>query len=1237
MTNLKTLNNTKKNIRYLIHLADIHIRRTNEKLEEYKQVFANLEKDLLDRDFNEDNSLIIICGDIFHDKELLSPISVELCKDFFNMLSTITNILLLPGNHDIVENNQTINSLKAVISKYFQSKNKIYYIDENCNYIYNNLIISNTNVFTNKVTEYIQTDKYSDKILIQTYHGIILGCQNESNSFLGDDKNFRVGDFRKYNKDGYILLGDIHKHQYLDKKCAYSGSLIQQNKGESTEKGYILWDLEKDKSKFIKIHNDYGYIKVTIDKDGKTNLNELENIPKYTKLNIISKSTNLEHIDNFCKIINKKSNIIEKNQYFDMTENNLNTTIEVNGKQNNLSLTNKDSLYNLLIDGIKKIDNNITKSIEQKIKCLIDDIKFVDISVKNIKLKILKFNNFMKYGENNMIDFEKFNDFYAIFAKNSTGKSTLYDCILYSVFGQSSRGSAYDLINKDSKTMETEITLTVNDKEYKIIRKISKNNDKAQTIKTELLNIFENNVNIAYDVRKSSKIIEEKICTYEEFVRNSIVAQHIDVNFMNLSPKDKIIYLSKISRLEVIKQITHNCNTILRSYKREYTQNLNKVSKYKEYDLVGKNNLAEIKYNIDNKLKAYCEKKQILIQDNKKINNDITNIDKNINIKENDISNLQIKIKEIKTGINNDYLMSDSTEYEHKREELIKEKEYIEFTLETLEYKKILLYCDIQIGEYEQVKKIFDNKQLKKIEEIHKRIKSKQKLLWNDTSFIYNNYNKKNINENIDTSKEIIKEYIIKKEKAQEQLNKLKIIINKKIIKINFDNENYTNNLLIKDKIENNIEQLNNELLIYTKSYRDLENHKYDPKCKYCIENSITKQKLLIEKMINQKNTDIKQNNIKLKDLIKLIEEQQQTKIKYDEYINNITYINDAKNEIDELNRNIELYMMKIEREENVIKNNEDILKKIKLYENNRIINNEIDNEYNKIDEIKNTVCEEYNKYLEMNKEYNKILEDIDCLNKKLIKINKDYDYNNKLIDECNKHEDDNKNMAIMNNNILKIYCKINEFIKIKNTLCDKLINNELELNKIDTIIIKCNIDKESYENLFIELEKQNKDNNEYEIISKFVCDDELITKILKNNIIPQIERLINNILLNCSSYQLSFQFYKDNIDIYKKENGSNSLTNIATCGGFERHTLNLLFRIVFSQITGLIKMNYIIIDEAFDSSDIANKEKIKSIIDYMKLKYKWGIIISHDCYVKDNFDKEINIQQKDDKPYINM
>lgn len=1234
MTNLKTLNNNGKNIRYIVHLADIHIRRTNERLEEYIQVFSNLEKDLNKRDLDNSNSLIVICGDVFHDKELLSPISVELCKNFINMLSNITNIIVIPGNHDIVENNQNINSLSAVISKYFQSKNKIYYIDDNSNYIYNNLILSNTNVFSNKVTEYIETDKYSDKIIIQLYHGIILGCQNESNSFLGDDKNFRLGDFRKYNKNGYILLGDIHKHQYLDNRCCYSGSLIQQNKGESTEKGYVLWDLRKDKSKFIKIDNDYGYLKVVIDKDGKTNC-DLQNIPKYTKLNIISQTTKLEHIDNFCKIINKKSKIIEKNQYFDMSDNSLNTTLEINGKKNNLTLTNKDNLYKLILDGIKHIDNNITKSINDKIKGLIDDIKFTDISIKNIKLKTLKFSNFMKYGENNIISFDKFDNFYAIFAKNSTGKSTLYDSILYSIFGISSRGSAYDMINKDSKSMETEIILNINEIEYKIIRKISKHNEKSQTIKTDLLNIFENNINIAYDVRKSCKIIEEKICSYEEFIRNSIIAQHIDVNFMNQSSKEKINYLSNISRLEVIKQITTNCNSMLRSCKRDYMQNKNKLIKFKEYDLIGKNNLIEIKTNIELSLKEYLDDKKNILNKIYDIELKLNEINKSLIIDEHNKTNLESELKKIKnlkydTDTNIIKFIEQHYILESKKEDIL-------FRLEDIDNKKFLVECDMKMGDYEVKNIIYQDMKNKKIDEINKTIKSKQKLLWNDNTFYYDEYDKLEILDKIKESNKLKDKYSNELKEIENTIINLNKIIKQKVNNIDFSVDKYNENIYEQNKIKNIIDNLNDNIDNMNESYLKLKLHKYDPKCKYCVENSITKQKILIENMIKKKNQEILNNKNKLDKINKDLIQMNVIKIKYDEYINKIADINDAKNDIEDLDKDIEVLKMKIDKEDNNIKINNDIIRKIKLYKNNKIINTEIDKLLKKIDYIKNEKCEEYAKYLEMKSQYNIFIETINDLNYKLVYINKEYDINKNIIDEYDKYKNNIHNVMMINRKIREIDNRLNNKIEKRNNLIRDINNNKRELENIENKLIKCNIDMEYFNSLFIELETQNKDINEYEIISKFVCDDELITKILKNNIIPHIETLINNILLNCSSYQLSFQFYKDNIEIYKRENNSNTITNISTCGGFERHVLNLLFRIVFSEITGLIKTDFIIVDECFDSSDMNNKEKIKNIIDYMKSKYKWGIIISHDYYVKDNFDKEIVIQNKDGRPYIDI
>ena len=46
MTNFQKISDTKKNIKYIVHLADIHIRRTTERTTEYMEVFKNLIDDL---------------------------------------------------------------------------------------------------------------------------------------------------------------------------------------------------------------------------------------------------------------------------------------------------------------------------------------------------------------------------------------------------------------------------------------------------------------------------------------------------------------------------------------------------------------------------------------------------------------------------------------------------------------------------------------------------------------------------------------------------------------------------------------------------------------------------------------------------------------------------------------------------------------------------------------------------------------------------------------------------------------------------------------------------------------------------------------------------------------------------------------------------------------------------------------------------------------------------------------
>ena len=81
------------------------------------------------------------------------------------------------------------------------------------------------------------------------YHGMVEGCF----AFNGEqyNKNMSLSLF-----DGFdaVLLGDIHKHQYLSKNIAYASSLIQQNFGEPIcGHGMIIWDLKKIVPNLLKL------------------------------------------------------------------------------------------------------------------------------------------------------------------------------------------------------------------------------------------------------------------------------------------------------------------------------------------------------------------------------------------------------------------------------------------------------------------------------------------------------------------------------------------------------------------------------------------------------------------------------------------------------------------------------------------------------------------------------------------------------------------------------------------------------------------------------------------------------------------------------------------------------------------------------------------------------------------------------------------------------------------------
>ena len=89
-------------IKKIAHLADIHIRKLH-RFREYRDVFDNLYKKL--KDLKPD--LIYIGGDVVHGKLDTSPEEIRMVAEFFLNLADISDLLVIPGNHDCNLNNKS--------------------------------------------------------------------------------------------------------------------------------------------------------------------------------------------------------------------------------------------------------------------------------------------------------------------------------------------------------------------------------------------------------------------------------------------------------------------------------------------------------------------------------------------------------------------------------------------------------------------------------------------------------------------------------------------------------------------------------------------------------------------------------------------------------------------------------------------------------------------------------------------------------------------------------------------------------------------------------------------------------------------------------------------------------------------------------------------------------------------------------------------------------------------------
>ena len=250
-------------IKKIVHIADLHI-RTYQMHDLYKIQFEKLILELKEKlvGYIQNEIRITIVGDIAHQKINISNEQLLLTSWFIQELTQIGVVVIIPGNHDFLENNtQRVDSITPIVellnSDYIEYyKDGGVYEDQNIKWIVYSLYQHNERPNFRK-----QDD---DKTYVGLFHGPIQGLSTD----LGYEFEDAYDTLNFVDLD-ILFCGDIHKRQQFKLKSGGKGimigSLIQQNFGETVKHhGYGIYDVQSDTYDFFDLTNDQPFLHFSI-------------------------------------------------------------------------------------------------------------------------------------------------------------------------------------------------------------------------------------------------------------------------------------------------------------------------------------------------------------------------------------------------------------------------------------------------------------------------------------------------------------------------------------------------------------------------------------------------------------------------------------------------------------------------------------------------------------------------------------------------------------------------------------------------------------------------------------------------------------------------------------------------------------------------------------------------------------------------------------------------------------
>jgi len=546
----------------IAHIADTHIRNYK-----YHREYRDIFDQIYDRLRKEKVDYIVHCGDLAHTKTQLSPEYFDLATSFLKNLADIAPTYVILGNHDgNLKNDNRQDAITPIVNALSHP---------NLNLLKNAGEVPVANGITFNVLSVFDEENWvepssDERINIALYHGSVSGVKTDT-GWVMTHGDHPITIFEGYD---YVFLGDIHKtNQILDDegRVRYPGSTVQQNFGETNDKGFLLWDIQSKDDftcEHIVIDNPKPFITINLTPTGR--MPRGLNVKKGSRLRLVSNNNlSLEAM--------RKAIDVAKQRFKPDTITFLNRAAGERGNVEEITDNiHQDDMRNPAIQEelIREYLSEFQASEKLMKKVLDLNSEYTkkaeeseEIS-RNIKWKIneLRWDNLFNYGEDNRIDFNKLNGTVGIFGKNYSGKSSIVDSLLYILYNTTSKNERknVNIINQNKEEGSGEVVITIGDEQYYIQRASSKYTKRLKGVETleaktdlDFFKIDRNGEKVSLNGltrNDTDKNIRKVFGTMDDFLLTSLSSQLDNLSFIREGSTKRKEILAKFLDLEIFEK-----------------------------------------------------------------------------------------------------------------------------------------------------------------------------------------------------------------------------------------------------------------------------------------------------------------------------------------------------------------------------------------------------------------------------------------------------------------------------------------------------------------------------------------------------------------------------------------------------------------------------------------------------------------------------------------------------------